>query len=75
MSVDRKLGLSVMLKFKKGQLPCLTNWQHWGRWEYVCGVEPGTHFPIGQSAAKEQGSLITLQPLESRTFELEIAVS
>jgi len=70
-----RLGMAVLLKFKKEQLPCLTNWQHWGRGEYICGVEPGTNFPVGQSAAKEQGNLIMLQPLESREFELEIAVA
>jgi len=68
-----KLELAVLLKFKKDQLPCLTNWQHWGRGEYICGMEPGTNFPVGQSATEEQGNLIMLQPLESREFELEIA--
>ena len=71
---NEKLGMAVLLKFKKEQLPCLTNWQHWGRGEYICGVEPGTNFPIGQTAAKEKGSLIELAPLESKMFELEISV-
>ncbi len=70
-----KLSLAVFLRFKKEQLPCLTNWQHWGRGEYICGVEPGTNFPVGQSAAEGQGNLTMLQPMESKEFELEIAVA
>ncbi len=69
-----KLGMAVLLKFRKDQLPCLTNWQHWGRGEYVCGLEPGTNFPVGQSAAEGQGNLTMLQPLESKEFELGISV-
>jgi hypothetical protein len=39
-----KLGLAAQLKFSNTQLPCLTNWQHWGRGEYVTGLEPGTNY-------------------------------
>ena len=69
-----KLGMAVLLKFRKDQLPCLTNWQHWGRGEYICGVEPGTNFPVGQSTAEEQENLTLLQPLESKAFDLGISV-
>ena len=69
-----KLGLGVMIKYSKEQLPCLTNWQHWGAGEYVCALEPGTNFPVGQLQAKEQGKLIMLEPGESRSYELEFEV-
>ncbi len=69
-----RLGLGVTLKFNKNQLPCLTNWQHWGKGEYVTGIEPGTNFPIGQNAAKTQGKLTILEPGHSRDFALEIVV-
>lgn len=68
------LSLYVRLRFKKKQLPWLTNWQHWGKHEYVTALEPGTHPPIGQSAAREQGELIFIQPGETKTYELEIEV-
>lgn len=71
---NESLGFAVMITFKKEQLPCLTNWQHWGRGEYVTGIEPGTNFPFGQNAAREQKALIMLEPGESREYEIEFEV-
>jgi hypothetical protein len=58
----------------KEQLPCLTNWQHWGKGEYVTGLEPGTNPPIGQSKARKQQQLIFIQPGETRSYDLELEV-
>jgi hypothetical protein len=71
---NRILHLAVSLRFHKKQLPWLTNWQHWGKGEYVTGLEPGTNPPIGQSKAREQGELIFIAPGESRMYDLEIEV-
>ncbi|MGX5820740.1 aldose 1-epimerase family protein [Chitinophaga lutea] len=68
------IPLAAILKFRKSQLPWLTNWQHWGPHEYVTGLEPGTHPPIGQSAAREKGTLIWLEPGERRSYDLAIQV-
>ena len=72
---NQQLGLAIALRFKKNQLPWLTNWQHWGKGEYVTGLEPGTHPPIGQAKAREQNTLIHLAPGESRMYDLEMEVS
>jgi hypothetical protein len=71
---NEKLGLSVELTFLKSQLPTLTNWQHWGKGEYVTGLEPGTNWPIGQKQARENNELIFLAPNESKKFEVELKV-
>lgn len=71
---NKKLGLAVAMRFKKQQLPWLTNWQHWGTREYVTGLEPGTNPPIGQSNARAKGELIELAPGESRMYDLELEV-
>ncbi|MDO8304079.1 MAG: aldose 1-epimerase family protein [Sedimentisphaerales bacterium] len=71
---NRRLGFAVSMKYSKKQLPWLTNWQHWGHGEYVMGLEPGTNPPIGQKAAREQKTLIYLEPGQSRTYALEIEV-
>ncbi len=68
------LGLAVSLKFQKAQLPWLTNWQHWGKGEYVTGLEPGTNPPIGQAKARQQNELIFLQPGEIKSYNLQIDV-
>jgi hypothetical protein len=69
-----KIGLSLNIRFIKKQLPCLTNWLHYGKGEYVVGLEPGTNPPIGQSRARRQNELILLAPGETRKYELEIQV-
>jgi len=71
---NSRLGLGVNLKFQKKQLPCLTNWQHFGKGEYVVGLEPGTNHPIGQSQARRQNELIQLAPGEIKIYTLEIEV-
>lgn len=71
---NRKIPLKVMLRYKKEQLPWLTNWQHWGKNEYVTGLEPGTNPPIGQSAARKNRTLIFLRPGETRVYETELEV-
>ncbi len=71
---NRKLNIGVSIKYKKKQLPCLANWQHFGPGEYVTGLEPGTNPPIGQGAAREQKKLIMLAAGKKRTYELELGV-
>lgn len=71
---NNELGFAVRVKFRKDQLPWLTNWQHWGFGEYVTGIEPGTHPPIGQAKARKQNELIFLEPGESRTYDVTLEV-
>ena len=71
---NASLGIAVALRFQKEQLPWLTNWQHWGRGEYVTGIEPGTHPPIGQAKAREQQTLLFLAPGETRMYDVEVEV-
>lgn len=71
---SHRLEMAVVLKFRKDQLPWLSNWQHWGEGEYVTGLEPGTNPPIGQAKARQQNKLIYLAPGEKRVYDLEIEV-
>ncbi|MHC4679192.1 MAG: aldose 1-epimerase family protein [Planctomycetota bacterium] len=71
---NRRLGLALVLRYSKRQLPWLSNWQHWGPGEYVTALEPGTNPPIGQAKAREQKSLIHIAPGKSRTYDLEMTV-
>tara|TARA_R110002050_G_scaffold16719_1_gene50424 strand:- start:63126 stop:64160 length:1035 start_codon:yes stop_codon:yes gene_type:complete len=69
-----RINLELSLRFQKKQLPWLTNWQHFGKGEYVLGLEPGTNPPIGQLKAKEQDELILLEPGETRSYTCEVAL-
>lgn len=69
------LNLKLVMEFKKKQLPWLTNWQHWGINEYVTALEPGTHPPIGQSQAREEGSLIQLDVGETKQYDIKLRIN
>lgn len=69
-----RLGIAVSLKFYKAELPWLINWQHWGKGEYVTGLEPATLPPMGQAKARAENKLIFIEPGESKTYRLEINV-
>jgi len=71
---NRRIGLALVLKYKKKQLPWLSNWQHWGPGEYVTALEPGTNPPIGQANARKQKKLIHIAPGKSRTYDLEMKI-
>jgi galactose mutarotase-like enzyme len=71
---NAKIGLKVEINFKKDQLPHLINWQHWGKGEYVTGIEPATNPPIGQAQARANYELIFLESYETRLFEIELKV-
>ncbi len=71
---NARLGVAVSMRFSKDQLPWLTNWQHWGKGEYVTGLEPGTHPPIGQAGARKEDTLIYLAPGETRQYDLRLEV-
>jgi hypothetical protein len=68
------LGFGLEISFRKDQLPWMINWQHWGKGEYVTALEPGTNLTVGQSRARKDGTLIILQPGESREYELKLRI-
>jgi hypothetical protein len=72
---NQSIGVEVDLEFPKSQLPWLTNWQHWGKKEYVTALEPGTHPPIGQAKAREDGSLIQLEVGETKAYDITLTVN
>lgn len=71
---NEKLKLALAMTFSKKQLPWLVNWQHWGKNEYVTALEPATNPPIGQRKARDEGSLIVLEPDEVRKYGLSIKI-
>jgi len=71
---NANLGWAVAIRFNKSELPWLTNWQHWGKNEYVTGLEPGTHRPIGQAAARKNNELLFILPGEKKTYDLRLEV-
>ncbi len=71
---NNNFGFGIKMTYLKAQLPWLTNWQHFGENEYVTGIEPGTNPPIGQAAAREDGSLIFLKHNEKKEYDLTLEI-
>ena len=67
-------GFGVVLRWRKEQLPVLTQWKMMGEAEYVMGLEPGTNGVTGRVNEREKARLTTLRPGEAREFDLEVGV-
>jgi len=72
--VNEELSLGVYLKYRKSELPYLTEWRMLGEGVYVVGIEPGNAFVKGRAKEREEGRLQIIGPRESKNFTLEIGV-
>jgi hypothetical protein len=66
--------VSVHLSWSPQQLPRLVQWKMAGAGEHVLGIEPANCHVEGRAVERERGTLIYLQPGDSRTYELTLAV-
>jgi galactose mutarotase-like enzyme len=66
--------LGVSVHFNLAQLPFFTLWKNTAsmRDGYVVGLEPGTGFPNPRTFEHTQGRVATLEPNESRQFDLRM---
>jgi len=70
--VNRARGIGAYEVFNVRQLPVHFVWRMLGEGSYVVGIEPSTNHTTGRMDAKEHGELITLQPGETRVYDLEL---
>ncbi len=68
---NKDIDLGFVMKFKKNELPCFTEWKMMGKSDYVLGLEPGNIHPCGRANAREDGILQFLQPDEKYKTSLE----
>lgn len=67
--------LRASVRFQTNRLPYLYNWKTCSRGAYIFGVEPANCLGInGRKEARENGTLPSLQPGESVTYELEFCL-
>lgn len=67
-------SLGVFLRFNGAQLPCFTQWKMLGAGAYVMGLEPSNAPLASRSELRAQDELPSLEPGETRTFEIEFDV-
>ncbi len=70
--VNRELGagIGVAMTFNVNVLPNLVQWKMPARGTYVTGLEPANCLVEGRPAERERGTLQTLDPGETRTYEI-----
>ena len=68
---------SVAIRFDTSTLPWLTLWKSNQAMEdgYCAGLEPGSSFPNLRSFEREHGRVISLDSMQSITFDLAIAIA
>ncbi|MCL5986371.1 MAG: aldose 1-epimerase family protein [Actinobacteria bacterium] len=71
---DRSNGMGMHMKFKKDNLPYLTQWKNPGVREYVLGLEPGNSYPRGRAVEKAEGTVRYLEMGEEVDFEIIVEV-
>lgn len=72
--VNKKLPLAVAIHLNTAQFPRVANWQHWGKHEYVCALEPATGTVEGRSRDRALKLLRTLRPGQRQLYEYTIEV-
>lgn len=67
---------AVTMTYDTTQLPYFTLWKNTTATEegYVTGLEPGTGFPANRSIERQAGRVPKLNPGESRSFSLAVAI-
>jgi hypothetical protein len=66
-------GLGIALRYSKSQYPIFVQWQMLGEGLYVVGLEPANCHVGGRAAERERGTLQSIEPQTTRTFNLEVA--
>ena len=66
--------LAVSLTWSTKNLPRLLEWKMPGMGVHALGVEPANCLAGGRAAERESGTLVMLEPGESLTYDLELAL-
>jgi hypothetical protein len=71
---NNRLGLEARVLCDSGELPCFTEWVNLSEQDYVVGLEPGTHFPLGRKKTGEEKNLAVLKSGEKKEYTVCINV-
>jgi hypothetical protein len=73
--VNKKLGLGLAIHYNTKQFPRCANWQHWGKHEYVCALEPANGGVEGRDKDRQRGWLDTLPAGGRKEYQYRIEVA
>jgi len=74
--VDNRIcDLSVRLSWATENLPRLVQWKMPGAGVHVLGIEPANCYVEGRAKERERGTLVSLEPGQSLSYELKLEIS
>lgn len=74
MLVNRNLGLGLLVRYRKQELPNLIQWKMLLKGYYVLGIEPANCLVEGRRKERQRGTLKFLEPEEETRHKLSIMV-
>ena len=69
-----EIGQGLEITFDADRLAFFTEWKMMGQRDYVLGLEPGNCTPDGRDRVREAGDLTVLEPGESVSYEVHVAM-
>jgi hypothetical protein len=72
--INERLALGFQLEWNAREFPFFFEWLHLREGAYAVGLEPSTHDVGGDTAARENGTMIWLAPGESRSYHTTFTV-
>jgi hypothetical protein len=66
--VNERLGVYFELAYDTAQFPAFFQWLHLREGAYAIAFEPSTHHVAGDQAARDDGTMIFLEPGEERRY-------
>ncbi|HEY3397377.1 MAG TPA: aldose 1-epimerase family protein [Armatimonadota bacterium] len=73
-STDAGQPLGLAIRYSLEMLPILTQWRMPGAGNYVTGIEPATNRGDGRPVERAAGRMKSLEPGQSRTYDLSFEV-
>lgn len=70
----QSVALNVRLSWSTAQLPRLVQWKMAGAGAHVLGIEPANCYVEGRAAERARGTLVTLEPGETRRYNLRLEI-
>jgi hypothetical protein len=66
--------LGIVMRWRRTELPHLTQWKMTRKGFYVLGLEPGTAVPVGRAVLRQQGAMPMIEGQASYDITIEVEV-
>ena len=72
--INDDLRLGVYLRYLRKDFPFMVEWKNMVSGDYALALEPCTQYPLNRMSKEAQKNMQFLDPLEDRTYNLEIGI-